>query len=41
MVLLGNAVMGMFAGEAEAAEAPAEEEPQDEGFADMGEDLEM
>lgn len=40
-VLLGNAVMGMFAGEAEAAEAPAEEEPQDEGFADMGEDLEM
>lgn len=40
-VLLGNAVMGMFGDEAEAAEAPAEEEPQDEGFADMGEDLEM
>lgn len=34
-VLLGNAVMGMFGGEAEAAPAP-EEEPQEEDFADAG-----
>jgi hypothetical protein len=36
-VLLGNAVMGMFAGEAEAAPAPApEEEEEDADFADAG-----
>lgn len=36
-VLLGNAVMGMFAGEAEAAPAPAPEEEEDDAdFADAG-----
>lgn len=36
-VLLGNAVMGMFGNEAEAAPPPAEEEPE-EDFADAGDD---
>ena len=41
-VLLGNAIAGMFAGEAEAAEAPAEDEGTEaDSFADMGEDLDI
>lgn len=41
-VLLGNAIAGMFAGEAEAAEAPAEDEgTEEDSFADMGEDLDI
>ncbi|MDT1061389.1 DUF2076 domain-containing protein [Paracoccus sp. CPCC 101403] len=35
-VLLGNAVMGMFAGEAEAAPAPEEEEDDPGAFEDAG-----